>query len=269
MSENDEPLGKDLAPLDEEKRKEILKKVDVEINPFIKETANHSLDVLKEMNKVSLVTPREVAALNEAKDFILSTYKTVPARRTLIQKYSGVLTNGRFPTADAKFWQCKKEAEVQFEELLRAYTSYQRVIVDMKEIVYRIKRAEEELDSKDSSNDPVLIEFDIERLNIKLQEYNILMKKLEKDIKYRISEISDWNNIASEVTDEMEFSQTSYTEHELKNQIRVLHFLIEKAKKEGDTEAVKNFEDQLSTLESVIRRKAMEAIKEHEKEKES
>lgn len=258
---SDESLGKELTPLNEEERKKVLAKVDVSINPFIKETASRSLDVLKEMNKVSLVTSKEIAALSEAKDFILSTYTSVPARRTLLQKYSGVLTNKRFPTADAKFWQCKKEAEVQFSELLRAYTNYQRVVVDMKEIVYRITRAEEELKAEEPQNDPVLIEYDIERLQIKLQEYNILMKNLEKEIKFRISEISDWHNISEELKEELEYSPDVYSEHELKSMIRILKFQIDKAKAEDNEEELKNFTDQLQTLESVIRRKASETMK--------
>lgn len=251
-----------------ERRKKALKNVTVKVNPFIQQTTNDAYDVLNELNQISVVTPDEVQKLNEAKEFIFSSYVDVPSHRTMVDKVVGVLTDGSFPTPDAKFWQCKKEAEVQFRELLRAYNAYQRGLVDMKEILYRIELAKDEIanPSSDTRIDPVLIQFDVDRLQLKLQDYSMKMKELEKEVKYRIEELSDWYNIAEEIRGSLEFSDKNYNDHEVKRIFKVLEYQIEKAKKANNEKAEQNFTDQLNTLKRLLLDKAKKVAKEDKEE---
>lgn len=251
-----------------ERREKALKNVTVKVNPFIQQTTNDAYEVLNQLNKISVVTPDEVQKLTEAKEFIFSSYVDVPSHRTMVDKVVGVLTDGSFPTPDAKFWQCKKEAEVQFRELLRAYNAYQRGLVDMKEILYRIELAKDEIanPSSDTRIDPVLIQFDVDRLQLKLQDYSMKMKELEKEVKYRIEELSDWYNIAEEIRGSLEFSDKNYNDHEVKRIFKVLEYQIEKAKKANNEKAEQNFTDQLNTLKRLLLDKAKKVTKEDKEE---
>jgi hypothetical protein len=246
-----------------DRRKQALKNVTVKVNPFIQETTNNAYDVLNELNKISVVTPDEVQKLTAAKEFIFDSYINVPSHRTMVDKVVGVLTDGNFPTPDAKFWQCKKEAEVQFRELLRAYNAYQRGLVDMKEILYRIELAKQEMESPTSPNvDPVLIQFDVDRLQLKLQDYSMKMKELEKEVKYRIEELSDWYNIAEDIKGSLEYSDKNYNEHEVKRMFAILEHKISQAKQAKNEKAEANFTDQLNTLKRLLVDRAKKVAKE-------
>jgi tRNA nucleotidyltransferase/poly(A) polymerase len=250
-----------------------IQKVEASQNPFIKETHQRSLDILNDLNQLSLVTPNEVALLNEAKEFIKDCYIDVPSHRTLIQKNVGVLTDARFKTADAKFWQCKKEAEVQFEQLFDAYINYQAVLVDVKELLYEKEIEKQKIEEYEDNNevynkrynkefDPNLSRFQIQRYDLKIQSLNMKLKKLEKEIKYRISEISDWYKIAEEWKPKMKYGENEYYKHELESLVNTLKAHMAEAQKKGDSKAFNNFKDQLDTLERIVKERVNKSVKE-------
>ncbi len=247
---------------EENKKDLILKKVETSINPFIEESQVSSLEILNELNKISLVTPNEVALLNEAKDFIKDCYIDVPSHRTLIQKNIGVLTDARFKTPDSKFWQCKKEAEVQFEQLFDAFISYQAVLIDIKELIYEreIEKEKIELNIDNKQFDPTPSRFQIQRYDLKIKSLNMKIKKIEKEIKYRISEISDWFNIANEWKPKMKYGENEYYKHELDALVNTLKAYMSECKSKGDTAGFNNFKDQYDTLERIVKEKFKKTV---------
>lgn len=261
MSKENEISKKDMA----------IQKVEASQNPFIKETHQRSLDILNDLNQLSLVTPNEVALLNEAKEFIKDCYIDVPSHRTLIQKNVGVLTDARFRSADAKFWQCKKESEVQFEQLFDAYINYQSVLIDIKELLYekeiekqKIEEAEESHNTSNEVFDSNLSMFQIQRYDLKIQSLNMKLKKLEKEIKYRISEISDWYRIAEEWKPKMKYGENEYYKHELESLVNTLKAHMAEAKQKGDMKVFNSFKDQLDTLERIVKERVSKAVKEED-----
>jgi len=252
---------KDISSI-EEFDKKVLSKIKADINPLITRSHDEGLSVLEEMNKISLVTPDDVAKLSAAKQFVFESHSEVPSHRTLIQKQAGVLTNGRFNTPDAKFWQCKKEAEVQFRELLRAHNKYRRACVDIKEILYKIEKLKTQLEENDPNVDNILLEFDLERLLLRLEEYNMNLKILEKDIKYRIKEISDWHILSEGYKENLKHDEHNHAAHEIESFTSILVSEMHKAKKDGNESAVKMFTDQIDTLKSILSSAAKEALKE-------
>jgi hypothetical protein len=252
----------ELSEIQKELKSQEIDKVNVNQNPIINESANRSLDILSDLHKISVVTENEIAKITQSKQFVFESYIDVPSHRTFVQKMIGVLSDDKFPTHDSKFWQCKKEAEVQYQELMRAFHSYQYGMVDMKEIIYKKSKAIESLSSPNFSGDKTLVEFDIERLDIKFQEYAIRIKQFEKEIKYRISEIFDWFRISKELEPNMEHSSRDYAEHEVKTIFKKLEKAIENSKEVGNDKALENFEGQMATLKRILSEKAKEALKE-------
>lgn len=230
-----------------------------EDNPFVAASTGKVFEVIEHLNGVTLVTPNEVATLEKAQAFLLSTYTDVPAHRTYIDKCVGVLTNSRFPTPDAKFWQCKKEAEVQFYELMRELMTYKKTNITLKELLYKKEKAVELLNAGKPDTDEFLISCDIERFDVAIAETNINLKKIEKEIKFRIVEIGDWLSIAKEWEPEMKHSKDIYSEHNTEALYRWIESQMNDAKARGDTKTYDNFKDQLQTLQSLLKRK-MESV---------
>lgn len=239
---------------------DVVTSVKNEVNPFVEESSNKVFEVLGELNKLSLVTPHDVSVMTKAQTFLLSTYTDVPAHRTFLTKSVGVLSNARFPTPDAKFWQCKKEAEVQFYELMRELLNHKRTNINIKEVIYKKKKAQELLDSTNENVDPFIVQCDIERMDLTLAELNISLKKIEKEIKFRIAEIGDWMTIANEWESKLQFGKTSYASHETESMYAYLEAQINEAKAQNDDVAVRNFTDQLETLKSLLKRKVMDTV---------
>ncbi|MCS7317632.1 MAG: hypothetical protein NZZ41_04890 [Candidatus Dojkabacteria bacterium] len=260
----------DLKEIQDNENK-ILTNVICNQNLFVKNSEEKLSLIFQELNSLSLVTSHEVEVLEKAHAFILSTYTSVPMYRTYIEKCIGVLTNARFPTPDAKYWQCKKEAEVQFYELVKEVCNHKKILIDMKELIYKKEKIKEYLKKKEAfsnnqenyfnsseklhEKDEFLLKCEIEKIDVALMELNLLLKKTEKDIKYRIAEIEDWLEISEEWKTESKYSTESYTPHQLESVIGWLNYQIEEAKIKNDKEALNVLTDQMDTLKSLLKRK--------------
>jgi len=220
-------------------------------NALIDQSSTKAFEVVSELNKLSLITPNEVRILKDAQVFLLSTYTDVPAFRTYIEKYVGVLTNSRFPTPDSKFWQCKKEAEVQFNELLKAMLRHKAYGIEMDELNYKIGILETQ---KKEAEHPLLVGYDIAKLQVKVAEIGLHIKGVEKEIKYRILEIGDWNTISKEWEGSMKHSKDIYSQHEVDSMLGYLSKELAAAVDKKDEKSSKVLSAQLDTLKSVIKR---------------
>jgi hypothetical protein len=98
--------------------------------------------------------------------------------------------------------------------------------------------------------DPILLGFELERLILKKEEYLFNTKKVEKTIKYRITEITDWAKISKSLESGCSHSTKNYGEHFVESFYKTLEYEIANAK---DSETKRNFTSQLETLKKVIR----------------
>lgn len=208
-----------------------------------------AFEVVDEIKKLEIITPEEITQLRNAQAFTLSNFRDVPSYRPMIVKLTSVLNDANFPTIDKKFWQCKIEAEVHFNELVRDYFKYETSLVDLEEMSYKIQEMDSILNKEIEPNvklDPNLVNFDKKRFIIKKSQYEYEMKLLEKDIKYRIQEVVDWAFISREIESKCEYSTSSYQEHTIKGHIL---FIQNKLKNPAITpEERKNFQSQLDTF---------------------
>ena len=194
------------------------------MNSVVK-TAEISFEAIDTMKKLDLITPIEIQKLEEAQGFILSNYRDIPTYRPMVVKLVSVLNDKNFPTPDLKFWQCGKEAEVHFNELSRDYFKYKRSIIDLQEMDYKIDQIQKSFEKVIEPNekaDPNLLKFDMERLKVQRDQYEFEMKILEKDIKHRIREVTDWSIISKELSKTCQFSTTQYDEHAASSLLRSL-----------------------------------------------
>jgi hypothetical protein len=234
-----------------------------EDNPFVNGVTAISDEISNQMMKGSSITPSDVAELKKAEAFIFSTYTDVRQFRPLINKVTSVLSNGKFPTADAKFWQCKAEAEVHFNELRRDLFKHDRSTVDIEEIAYKIASMEVILNNNDIKDyDKNLIGFDLRRLQTKKDQYKFELKQLEKTMKYRIEEITDWKKISEEFEGQCNYSTKNPNEHVADTHLKVLTYHVQLAKKEERHEDFKIYSEQLKTFINLL--KSSKKVKAHD-----
>lgn len=225
-----------------------------ELEHTLIETSNHSVEVVDQIKSLSSITPKEVENFEKAKAFMVSSFTDVPQYRPLVTKLTSVLTDGKFPTADKKYWQCKSEAEVHFNELCRNNYKHRRAVIDLEELDYKITSIEKLLNQEiagpqDAKLDPNLIRFDLDRLKIKREQYEFEIKQLEKNIKYRMKEITDWHQIASYIEPQCAYSTKNYEDHVPDSHYKVLEYRIKTASNEEER---KIFEDQLLTFKNIL-----------------
>lgn len=234
-------------------------------DPLITKTTENSLNVVDQINKISLINPRDLLDLEKSKAFLVSTYSDVPQYRPMVVKVASVLDDGRLPTADSKFWQCKKEAEVHFNELVSNVYKWQISQIDLEEMDYKIASLEALLkeDNVRSDLDPKLIEFDVRRMKVKRERYEFNIKQLEKNIKYRIEEVTDWAAIANTIESDCKHSTTNAQEYYVESFYKRLEYEIENA---TDEKAKLNFTSQLNTLRKIMKQKMKDVMNKQKKE---
>jgi tRNA-dihydrouridine synthase len=214
----------------------------------------HTYDIVDQLSNIPIITENDIKRLEDAKSFLVSTFTDVPMYRPLVTKITSVLTNAKFPTPDKKFWQCKNEAEVHFSEMTREIFKYRRALIDIKEIEYKMQSIEKALKEgitkgNDSNLDPILISFDLERLQIKKESYIFELKSLEKQIKYRIKEVTEWHDIAKKLEPSCKYSTTDYEAHAPENHYKFLKWHVENAQTDEERQVYK---EQLDTFDSVL-----------------
>jgi hypothetical protein len=220
------------------------------ITSEIFKTSTTAFEVVEEIKKLTLITPEEMEKFNDAQAFALTNFRDVPSYRPMIVKLTSVLNDVSFPTADKKYWQCKIEAEVHFNELVRDFFKYERSLVDIEELEYKIHEIDRMLNKEVEPNanlDPNLITFDKKRLVIKKAEYEYNVKLLEKDVKYRIQEVIDWAFISEQLKSKCEHSTTSYQDHTVKGHILFLKNMIKNPKVKDEDKRM--YQAQLDTFE--------------------
>lgn len=221
-------------------------------NKLLEAVTNTNFEVLEQIYKGTLISPEDITKLKEAQDFLLSTYTDVKPFRPMITKLAGVLSNGKFATPDAKFWQCKIEAEVHFNEMVRDIHKYERAKIDLEEIDYEIDQLSTQLTHSrtrtQNNEDPVKIDFRIRKLKVKKSEYEFEMKQIEKTIKGRIEEVTDWNVIAKKLAPVCQYSTTT-NDYQAESYYKFLEYQIANAKDEKEKA---QFQAQLDTFQQII-----------------
>jgi hypothetical protein len=216
------------------------------LNTSLAAISPNTSSLVGDIESKQLITKEDANKLAEAKDFLVSTYTDVPIYNSRIAKVTSILSDAKFPTADAKFWQCKMQAEVHINELIRTTFKLDRVTIDLEEIEYQIAVIDSMLANKETADiNRMKLGFDRRRLANKLEQYKFETKILEKDIKQRLREVSEWADIAKAYEDQCESSTTNHEEHTYKNHLLALTHQYHSTKSEQERAT---FRDQANTF---------------------
>ena len=135
----------------------------------------------------SILTDRDYKNFISLKEELLDNFKKKQIWRTEHEMRISVLNDGRHPTRAAKYWQCVREQDVFFTNLMNLSFKARRNDVKIK----KIKKQMEETD------DP----FILEGLQISLDEKFFNKATMELEAKDRMRELSKWSKLKKEFND--------------------------------------------------------------------
>ena len=141
----------------------------------------------QENNLQSLLDPKDFAQITNLKQELEDTWTKKQIFRTETEMRVSVLNDGKFPTAAAKYWQCVREQNVFFENLIQLSFNYRKNLVEIKKLERKI------VDETD--------DLEVELLQIELEEKKYARANMELVARDRVREIEHWSRIKKELDD--------------------------------------------------------------------
>lgn len=133
------------------------------------------------INNSEILTKEDLDKLTPLKQELKETFIKSQVFRTKTEMEVSVLTDLKFPTPAAKYWQSVREQNVQFQELVMLSYEYRKNLV-------KIKMMQRDMDCGTD-------ELKKEMLQIEIEKKMFVLKNQEKVAKDRIREIAEWSKI--------------------------------------------------------------------------
>lgn len=156
----------------------------------------------QENNLQTLLDPSDFDQLTKLKQELEDTWTKKQIFRTETEMRVSVLNDGKFPTLAAKYWQCVREQNVFFENLIQLSFNYRKNLVEIKKLERKIT---------DETDD-----LEIELLQIELEEKRYAQANMELVAKDRVREIEHWSRIKSEL-DNGSFDTKNVNTHQMES----------------------------------------------------
>ena len=185
----------------------------MENNTIVNNTDTHNLNLTSQFLNTQLLDISDLEKLKNAQNFIIDTYTSVPMYRPLIIKMFGVLNDKECPTPELKYNQCKVEAEVHANELIKDLHEMEIQQIHIKKAEYLLTVVmKHKYDTTTDDMAKTEVKFDMEEQQVIISRKKIDLKQLEKKIKYRIMEIDEWRRISEELKKSPKFIDKNYNE---------------------------------------------------------
>ena len=173
-------------------------------------------------------------ALKELKDELKDTWHKKQVFRTETEMRMSVLQDAKYPTKAAKYWQCVREQNVFFENLMSLSFDYRKNEVEIKKLKKKIKEEEDELER--------------EMHEIELEEKLYGRANMELVAKDRMREISQWSQLKAEY-DDGSFDTKNVNTHQAESYKLALSNKVKTLTSGSSQAEVFNVVGQLHTLE--------------------
>jgi hypothetical protein len=156
--------------------------------------------------------------LESIKNNIEHAYVNKQMYRTETEILTGVLNDEDFPTYDSKYWQCIREMDAMYNELLNQSFEYNELVLQKELIKTEINILKKEQEKLINNSD--LYELEKNKINIKLKENEInklefKLMNIKLSARDRIRELELWSNLIDQLSQKIEFSNKDPNEHQL------------------------------------------------------
>jgi hypothetical protein len=170
--------------------------------------------------------------------------------RTETEMRFSVLSDNKYPTKAAKYWQSVREQNTHFENLVHLSFDARKNEVEIKKLQRDIKNEKDELE--------------IELKQIELEEKLYAKAQMELVAKHRMREVATWSKLKKEF-DDNNFDKQDVNTHQAHSYMLRLQHQKNTITPGTSQPEVFNVLGQLETLERVIRDKELAPPKEKKK----
>jgi hypothetical protein len=170
--------------------------------------------------------------------------------RTETEMRFSVLSDNKYPTKAAKYWQSVREQNTHFENLVHLSFDARKNEVEIKKLQRDIKKEKDELE--------------IELKQIELEEKLYTKAQMELVAKHRMREVATWSKLKKEFDDD-NFDKQDVNTHQAHSYMLRLQHQKNTITPGTSQPEVFNVLGQLETLERVIRDKELAPPKDKKK----
>jgi hypothetical protein len=170
--------------------------------------------------------------------------------RTETEMRFSVLSDNKYPTKAAKYWQSVREQNTHFENLVHLSFDARKNEVEIKKLQRDIKKEKDELE--------------IELKQIELEEKLYAKAQMELVAKHRMREVATWSKLKKEFDDD-NFDKQDVNTHQAHSYMLRLQHQKNTITPGTSQPEVFNVLGQLETLERVIRDKELTPPKDKKK----
>lgn len=195
---------------------------DDELPPFRNEEAFEKMQ--------NVLTEDQVNILKKMKNNLRVHYETGQVFRSEVEMRFSVLSDGKFPNADAKYWQAVREQNVHFTNLVILGYEYDQEQIHLKQLKDQIKKhqikqrkIQRDLESKENIDtlDLEEMQLQIEMIQNKIDTLHVEIEKLtffqadRKRVAFnRWREVVTWEKLMIELRPKMKYGVLSYEHHQ-------------------------------------------------------
>jgi len=162
---------------------------------------------LEPLQNLPILDETQIQKLMEIKGELATSFKKLELGRPKYLMEVSVLKDMKFPTPDAKFWQCILERNIQFQNLLFEALDFQEKTAELEEVEAEIEEIENNHPHNRKSK-AQLMKLDVQRKRILLQ-----MLMLKKQAQERYREIMAWTDLIKELKPQLKYGEDNPEEH--------------------------------------------------------
>ena len=182
----------------------------------------------------NVLDPQEFKSFIALKDELKDTWHKKQVFRTETEMRMSVLQDAKYPTKASKYWQCVREQNVFFENLMSLSFDYRKNEVKIKKLT---RKLEEETD-----------DLKRELLEILIEEKVYGRANMELVAKDRMREIDQWSKLKKEYNDGS-FDSANVNTHQAESYKLILQNKVKTLTPGSSQPEVFNVVGQLHTLE--------------------
>ena len=182
----------------------------------------------------NVLDPNDFKNFVALKDELKDTWHKKQVFRTETEMRMSVLQDAKYPTKAAKYWQCIREQNVFFENLMSLSFDYRKNEVEIKKLKRKIEEEEDHLEK--------------EMHEIELEEKMYGRANMELVAKDRMREIDQWSKLKKEY-DDGTFDTKNVNTHQATSYKLMLENKVKTLSPGSSQPEIFNVVGQLSTLE--------------------
>ncbi len=161
---------------------------------------------LEPLRGLPIFDEQEIKKLSDIKEDLSASFKKLELGRPKYLMEVSVLKDTKFPTPDAKYWQCILERNVQFQNLLFEALDFEEKIAELKGNEAEIEELEEQKQTKQT--EAKLMKLDVQKKRLLLQ-----MLQLKKKASERYREIMAWTELIEELRPKLKYDESEPEKH--------------------------------------------------------